>query len=107
MALQPLAILEADGKVIKLTSVPTEGATARIPLPPYQDPIGRIEVLIAGQVVAQQLPGAPEGGFYKVLVPRKDLLQHTGPNKPFTYIVYDKVDNSADSESIDYDILHS
>ncbi|ATE78473.1 hypothetical protein [Pseudomonas frederiksbergensis] len=107
MALKPLAILEAEGKEIKLTNVPAKGATARIPIPPYQDPIARIEVLIAGQVVAKQFDGAPEGGFYEILVPRNHLLDHTGLKKAFEYVLYDDNDNSDNSESIEYDILHS
>ncbi|MBV7515333.1 hypothetical protein [Pseudomonas sp. PDM25] len=107
MALEPLEIQEAVGKEIKLTNVPVQGATACIPLPPYPDPNGSIEVLIANQVVAQQPAGEPESGFYKVLVPRSDLLNHTGVNKAFSYILYNEDGNSDYSESTKYDILHS
>lgn len=107
MALERLEIQEAVGKEIKLTNVPVQGATARIPLPLNPDPNGSIEVLIADQVVAQQPVGEPESGFYKVLVPRSGLLNHTGLNKAFSYILYNEDGNADDSESTRYDILHS
>ncbi|MGG7648122.1 MULTISPECIES: hypothetical protein [unclassified Pseudomonas] len=107
MALERLEIQEAVGKEIKLTNVPVQGATARIPLPPFPDPNGSIEVLIADQVVAQQPVGEPESGFYKVLVPRSGLLNHTGLNKAFSYILYNEDGNAGYSESTRYDILHS
>lgn len=107
MALERLEIQEAVGKEIKLTNVPVQGATARIPLPLNPNPNSNIEVLIADQVVAQQPVGEPESGFYKVLVPRSSLLNHTGLNKAFTYVLYAEGGNDDYSESTKYDILHS
>lgn len=108
MALQPLAILEAVGKEIKLTNVPNQGATALIPVHPNPNPLDMIRVVIADQQVGIREPiGEPQNGFYKVLVSRKDLLDHTGKNRAFKYIYYERGLNGISSEPNEYDILHS
>ncbi|MHC8332691.1 hypothetical protein [Pseudomonas sp. LB3P25] len=108
MALIPLTIQEAEGKEIKLTNVPPLGATALIPV--HSDPHlnDQVRVLIEDEAVVPRVPvGEPQNGFYKVLVSREKLLDHTGANKAFKYIIYVGGLNPLPSETNEYDILHS
>jgi hypothetical protein len=103
--LPPLQMKEASDGVIKLTDVPPDGATALIPEPNNNFPRDEVSVFIARQEIPLKL-GVPTDGYYRVKVAKGDLLDHSGPNKQFKYIIwYEGVGHLSDS--INYDILHS
>jgi hypothetical protein len=105
---KPLSIKEAKDGAIKLTDVPTEGATALIPEPVAHTPRDLIDIYISGQAVMVRQPvGELVGGFFEVPVPKTALLDHTGPKREFKYVLYYSGANPGFGDPIVYDILHS
>ncbi|RON47656.1 hypothetical protein [Pseudomonas frederiksbergensis] len=104
--LEPLDIQEAVDGVINLKDVPN-GATARIAEPPNHTPDDLVSVLIADKEVVSDAPaGEWVDGFLSVTISRAHLLNHTGPQKKFSYILYYGGANRSDSEPTYYDIAH-
>ena len=100
-----LQMKEAVGGVIKLTDVPADGATALIPEPDNSFPREYVSVFIERQEYLLKL-GVPIDGYYRVKISKSTLLDHSGPEKQFKYILlYDGAAHISDS--INYDILHS
>lgn len=107
MLLEPLKIKEAQGTLICLKSVPIEGATALIPVPPVNDPDSTVLVSINGKVVVPMQPvGVENGGFYEALISRNALLENLGAEQAFDYTIKLPNGNSAFSDPAHYDITH-
>jgi hypothetical protein len=106
MNLLPLVVPEAVDGVINLKDVP-DGATARIPEPPNHTPDDLISVFIADKEVVSNAPvGEWVDGFFSVNISRVHLLEHTGPQKKFSYIIYYGGTNASFSDPIYYHVAH-
>ena len=107
-ALAALQIEQAVGGVIKLTDVPPDGATALIPEPLSSDPEDTISIFISDFLVVDYVRlGDSVEGFYRHNIEKELLLQHSGPNRVFRYIIYAGAGNPAESDIIKYTIQHS
>lgn len=108
--LPQIEIKESKDRVIKLTEVPSKGATALINVDELNNPDSipyRVQVFLADKEVGKAAGNTPvEKLPLEILVPKEHLLDHVGPKGAEFKYSFNFGGNVVWSDPVNYEIRH-